>query len=535
MRKDERQAAASGLATVAKIKNAQRLVALNAPAAAQGLKSGMMLADARAMLPQLVCHPADPQAEAQTLTDITDWCRRFTPLSAPDAPDGVVLDVTGAAHLFGGEVKLLAEIEAALAAQGFMARAALAPTVEAAWALARFGQNRHSDRRLPAILAEDSTEAELARRLGPLPLAALRLEDGTLTTLAQAGLRRIDDLILRPRAPLAARFGAALFARLDGLLGRAKRPISPRFEAPAYLVERRFAEVIIRREDVEATILALGGELAQLLTKHGEGARTLDLSLFRVDGAVQHIEAGLSRPSRDPGLIARLFHEKIEALCAENEDDPLDRGFGFDVLRLSALAVERLDEAQTHWLTTDRDADDLADLIDRLGARLGVKRITRLAFADTHIPEFAVTAVPASFSPLTGRRWRKAPDEGRGRLAATVQTHPAPHPNPLPMNGEKELPARPLRLLPRPEPIETIAGVPDGPPLRFRWRRVLHEIAAIEGPERIAPEWWKAKEALTRDYFRAEDREGRRFWLFREGLYEAETLAPRWFMHGLFA
>jgi len=531
LRRDERQAAAAGFATVAKVKNAQRLVALNASAAAQGLKPGMMLADARAMLPPLVCHPADPQAEAQTLTDITDWCRRFTPLAAPDAPDGVVLDVTGAAHLFGGEVKLLAEIEAALAAQGFRARAALAPTVEAAWAVARFGKTR----RLPQILAEDCTEAELARRLGPLPLAALRLDDKTLTALAQAGLRRIDDLLLRPRAPLAARFGAPLFARLDGLLGRAKHPISPRFEAPAYLVERRFAETIIRREDVEATILALGGELAQLLTTHGEGARTLDLCLFRVDGAVQHIEVGFSRPSRDPKLIARLFHEKIEALCAENEDDPLDRGFGFDVLRLSALAVERLDEAQTHWLMTDRDADDLADLIDRLGARLGVKRVTRLAFADTHIPEFAVTAVPAhsvARPPIPLLKGRVPPDRGP---VGTPSGSAAPQRRHLPLPGEEHLPARPLRLLPQPEPIEAIAGVPDGPPLRFRWRRVLHEIAAIEGPERIAPEWWKAKEALTRDYFRAEDQDGRRFWLFREGIYEAETLASRWFMHGLFA
>ncbi|MGO9134325.1 MAG: Y-family DNA polymerase, partial [Methylovirgula sp.] len=399
LRKDELAAASDGLATIAKIKNAQRLVALDATAVRLGLKPGMMLADARARLPKLVCCPADPAAEAQTLTDITDWCRRFTPLAARDAPDGVMLDVTGAAHLFGGEAKLIAEIEAALAAQGFAARAALAPTVEAAWALARFGKGR-GQRDVPMILAADCTEKDLARLLGPLPLAALRLDEATLTALGQAGLRRIDDLLLRPRAPLAARFGAYLFARLDGMLGRAKTPISPRFEAPAYLVERRFAEVIIRREDVEATILALAGELAQLLTGHGEGARTVDLCLFRVDGAVNHIEVGLSRPSRDPALMARLFREKIEALCAESEDDPLDRGFGFDVVRLSALAVERLDQAQSHWLIDDHGDDDLADLIDRLGARLGVRRVTRFAFTDTHSPEFAVTSVPAaSFSP----------------------------------------------------------------------------------------------------------------------------------------
>ena len=523
MRKDELAAASDGLATIAKIKNAQRLVALNSAALRLGVKPGMMLADARARLPKLVCCPADPAAEAQTLTDITDWCRRFTPLAARDAPDGVMLDVTGAAHLFGGEAKLIAEIEAAFAAQGFAARAALTPTVEAAWALARFGKGR-GQRDLPLILAEDCTEKDLARCLGPLPLAALRLDEATLTALGQAGLRRIDDLLLRPRAPLAARFGSYLFARLDGLLGRAKTPISPRFEAPAYLVERRFAEVIIRREDVEATILALAFELAQLLTRHGEGARTVDLCLFRVDGAVNHIEVGLSRPSRDPALMARLFREKIEALCAENEDDPLDRGFGFDVVRLSALAVERLDQAQSHWLIDDHGDDDLADLIDRLGARLGVRRVTRFAFTDTHSPEFAVTSVPAaSFSKpqIPPREGRAAALKAPGGVSSS--------------GGEEHLPLRPLRLLARPEPIETIAGVPDGPPLRFRWRRVLHEIAAIEGPERIAPEWWKSETALTRDYFRAEDLDGRRFWLFREGLYERETVTPRWFMHGLFA
>ncbi|MGA3302969.1 MAG: DNA polymerase Y family protein [Methylovirgula sp.] len=525
-----------GLATVAKIKNAQRLVAVDARAMASGLKPGMMLADARAMLPALACVPADPQGEAQTLTDITDWCRRFTPLAALDPPDGVMLDVTGAAHLFGGEEKLLVDIENRLAAQGFSARAALAPMAEAAWALARFGQERfNKERRRPMNLREES-EKEIARLLGRLPLAALRLEEETIAALAQAGLRRIEDLLLRPRAPLAARFGSSLFARLDGLLGRAKHPITPRFEAPPYLVERRFAEAILRQDDVEASLLALAHELVQLLTQHGEGARSLDCALFRVDGVVNHIEVGFSRPSRDAQMMARLFREKIAALAAEGEDDPLDAGFGFDVLRLSALAVERLDPKQTQWLTGDDGEGDLADLIDRLGARLGVRRVMRFAFADTHSPEFAVTSVAASaIPPFKGRMTRRA---GRVGLTPSVSHSPSQaigygcH---LPLSGEGVLPTRPLRLLSPPEPIETIAGVPDGPPLLFRWRRVLHEIAAIEGPERIAPEWWKSETELTRDYFRAEDLEGQRFWLFREGLYERETAAPRWFVHGLFA
>ncbi len=475
---------------------------MNRAAARHGLKPGLALADARAILPGLVCCAADEAAEATTLAAITDWCRRFTPLAALDAPDGAMLDVTGAAHLFGGETKLLGEIERQLARQGFAARAALAATPEAAWALARYAEAR--------LLPEDIHEADLCRQLGALPLAALRLDDKTLTGLAQTGLRRIGDLILRPRAPLAARFGQTLFHRLDALLGRARTPITPRFEVPAYLAERRFAEPIVQRETIEAAILALAQELSHLLTRQGDGARQLDVSLFGVDGRVRHLRAGTSRPLRDPALIARLFREKIEAAGNIDERDPLDAGFGFDVVRLSAEAVERQDEDQTNWLTPAAE-QDLADLIDRLGARLGVRRVTRLTLADSHWPEFAVTAMPVSSSP----------PERHGRDKAGH-------------DAENELPVRPIRLLQKPEPIEAVASVPDGPPIRFRWRRVLHEVAAIEGPERIASEWWR-HQALTRDYFRAEDSEGRRFWLFREGLYETETTRPRWFMHGLFA
>ena len=509
------------LATIAKVKSAQRLVAVNARGAACGLSPGMMLADARAIEPRLIAYPADQRAEAELIDHVVDWCRRFTPLAALDAPDGAMLDITGAAHLFGGEAKLITDIETRLAAQGFSARAAIASTPEAAWALAHFGEKR---------LLPEGDEKELRRRLGPLPLAALRLDAKSLGDLAQAGLRRIDDILFRPRAPLTARFGKPLFARLDGLLGRVKNPISPSFEAPSFLVERRFAEPIATRDTVEATLLSLAQDLAELLTQHGEGARRLDLSLFRVDGEVHHIGVGTSRPLRAPQTIARLFHEKLEA--AETDDDPLDAGYGFDVVRLSACVVERQDQVQASWVEASCDGQgdglDLADLIDRLGARLGLRRVTRLAAIDTHWPEFAVTFVPAAArAPLPAAKSAVAAfgvndtELGQARVRC----------------GERQfsLPLRPIRLLQNPEPIETLASVPDGPPARFRWRRVLHEIAAIEGPERIAPEWWKDMPALTRDYFRAEDTQGRRFWLFREGLYETETARPRWFMHGLFA
>ncbi len=264
------------------------------------------------------------------------------------------------------------------------------------------------------------------------------------------------------------------------------------------------------------------------------------MSLFGVDGHVRHLRTGTSRPLRDPAVIARLFREKIEAAGNIDERDPLDAGFGFDVVRLSAEAVERQDEDQTNWLAPATE-DDLADLIDRLGARLGVRRVTRLTLADSHWPEFAVTAMPVS-SARHARPRAGHPRQAEAFPFATLsppyhvdgRVKPGHDVRGLLPAANNELPLRPIRLLQKPEPIEAIASVPDGPPVRFRWRRVLHEVAAIEGPERIASEWWH-HQALTRDYFRAEDSEGRRFWLFREGLYETETTRPRWFMHGLFA
>jgi protein ImuB len=561
-----------GLATIAEIAGAQRLVAVDPKAAASGLAPGTTLADARAMHPSLVCVASDPRAEALTLASIADWCRGFTPLVALDRPDGLVLDVTGAAHLFGGEAELLALIETRLEAHGFHARGAIASTPEAAWASARHGKAR--------ILEPDLDETELARRLGPLPLAALRLDKATQAGLAQVGLRTIADIVPRPRAPIVARFGPALHDRLDGLLGRKATPISPRFEAPPYLAERRFVDGILRREDIEATILSLAHDLCAMLARHGEGARRLEASLFRVDGLVRRLEVGTSRPLRDAGLVARLLHERLEAVGPDAE--ALDAGYGFDVIRLAALAVERKDAEQTSAIAPEDGQAGLADLVDRLGARLGTRRVTRLAFDATHVPERAVAAVPAAraVAPVRNRparkgRRRPAPppsppeaapldhdDFGSNRseimnvidskvLERDRQISPrnlrklecggkpgSTFPHPAPDTEEPSpatLPSRPIRLLEAPEPIETIALVPDGPPLRFRWRKVLHEVAAIEGPERIAPEWWRNAPAATRDYFRAEDTEGRRFWLFREGLLGHETARSRWFMHGFFA
>jgi protein ImuB len=364
---------------------------------------------------------------------------------------------------------------------------------------------------VPDGLAQD----KLAKFFGPLPLAALRIEEAMIAQLAQAGLRRINDLLMRPRAPLTARFGPNLHARLDEVLGRARAPFSPMFEAPAFVAERRFAEGITKRDDIESTIAALAADLCGLLARHGEGARRLCVTFFRIDGAVKYLEAGTSRPLRDPNSMARLFHERLETIG----EDGLDTGYGFEAIRLAALQAERFDATQPSW-DQNENQDGFDDLIDRLGARFGLARITRRLPVDSHWPEQAACAVPVANAPIANTICPAAKNQDDKNQDDQAET--------------PSLPVRPVRLLRRPEAIDTIATIPDGPPLQFRWRRVLHHVAAIEGPERIAPEWWTREKSSVRDYFRAEDTAGQRFWLYREGLYR-DTPHPRWFMHGLFA
>jgi protein ImuB len=252
------------------------------------------------------------------------------------------------------------------------------------------------------------------------------------------------------------------------------------------------------------------------MEERGEGARALQVTLYRVDGAVRRLSVATSKPLRDPRALCRLFRERFATLA-----DELDPGFGFDVVRLSVTTAEKTNAPQTDIIEGATGTDDIAHLIDRLGVRFGVTRVKRLGFAESHIPEYVVVDLPS-----WDRRHPAGPsfETSKSRLEAG-----APR--------QDTVNARPLRLFERPEEIDAVAEVPDGPPARFRWRRVMHEVALTEGPERIATEWWRnaAGHALTRDYFRVEDKDGRRFWLYREGLYGRETARPKWFVHGLFA
>jgi protein ImuB len=479
------------LVVIAERRNALRIVALDDAAAALGLAEDMALAEARARYSMLEVAHEDPQADAALLESIAEYCLRWTPLVACDAPAGIFLDVTGCAHLFGGEEALAADMRQRLASQGFQVRVAIASTPGMASALARFG---------PEMVLPPGMER---RALAKLPLAALRIDAEMAAALGRVGLKKIGDIYDKPRAPLAARFGRHLLEQLDRALGHLEEPVSPRLEVAPYIAERPFAEPVGREEDILNALACLARQLAVLLERHGEGAQRLELALFRADGAVFSVEAGMSRASRDPAAIAALFAERLDVLR-----DALDPGFGYDLIRLSVLAAERADPAQSDLSGPD-DAEELARALDRIGARLGLDRVVRQQAYESHLPERAARNVPLYCGENAAPAWETEPETP---------------------------PARPLRLLTRPEEIVAVAAVPDGPPLRFRWRRALHEVARAEGPERIAAEWWRMADGQpTRDYYRVEDKEGRRFWLFREGLFERETVNPRWFLHGTFA
>ncbi|WP_280821172.1 DNA polymerase Y family protein [Pseudaminobacter soli (ex Li et al. 2025)] len=476
-------------------KNAQRIAALDEQAERLRLKPGMGIADARAMHPGIEAVEADSAADRRLLEGLADWCDRYTPLVALDGADGLFLDITGCAHLFGGEKALLDDLLARFFHQGFDVRAGLASTPGAAWAAARF--------RSPDIVEPGAEE----KMLEPLPLAALRLEPATVAGLESVGLRNAGAILRSPRAPLARRFGAALLARIDQALGRTEEAISPRLPVAALSVERHLAEPVALMEDIERLVLLLATSLRADLERRGEGARALQLLLFRVDGMVSRVSVGTSRPLRAAEQVARLFHERLTAL-----DGALEAGYGFDLVRLSVLTAAPFAMAQTD-LAGDvlQGEEDLALFVDRISARLGAEAVHRPATVESHLPERAVARTP--FAMVAG--------------ATALRAIPAP----------PEAQERPIRLLAHPEQIEVMAAeIPEGPPARFRWRRVLYDVVRAEGPERIAAEWWlEPAESPTRDYFRIEDRTGRRYWLFREGFYGEGKPSPRWFMQGLFA
>lgn len=476
---------------VDRVGGAVRLQAVNALAQDLGLIPGMTLADARAQIPDLRTEAFSPKADAALLRNALHDFGRFTPMAATDGVDGLILDVTGCAHLFGGEKRMMRTVESRAVSIGLASKLALAGTPQAARALVRFGKDRG---------IRSTQDHALVRRL---PVDALELPDSDVGALRRAGLKTIGDVDDRPRSPLAARFGADFTSRLDRVLGLEDVRIAPHRPVAPVRVDRVLLEPITDRQHVDTVIEELLTDVEADLESRSLGGRSFALGLFRVDGHVRWIEVRLGMATRDHRVVARLFRERLNALT-----DGLDPGFGFDHLRMEVPRTEVLLPAQPEFDAAPSRLAALNDLTDRLRARLGPEAVVRVRPVASHLPERSSRLVPA---------------------AHTASESPSAWPEPDPSSP----PLRPLHLFDPPQPIDAIALAPDSPPARFRWRRVDHRVVLAEGPERIEGEWWRRRERV-RDYYRVEDQTGRRFWVFRAGRFGEEP-PPRWYLHGLFA
>jgi protein ImuB len=481
-RRSQPDSASPPLVTVAKVKSAMVLQAVDRQATSLGLRVGQPLANARAMLPSLEVVQTDETADAKLLTRIADWCDRFTPFVAFDGPRHLLLDVTGATHLFGGEQAMLDHIRAKLRAQGFALRAAMAGTAVAARALARYKDG--------AVIACGQEE----HAIKPLPIEALNLGSATTDALRRAGLKTIGQVATRQRKELVVRLGAAMLEVLDEALGRSSKPITPRRPPPEYAQEKSFSEPIANEDFIRAELASLTLALAKIMERHGQGARRLEAAFFRTDGAVRHIAIETGAPTRDPAMIDRLFREKLAMIA-----DPLDPGFGFDLIRLCAVRVESINSEISDLNTHAHEKAEISFLIDRLSARFGSHRVVVFKSNDTHIPEKTFTMMQAQTAFASKSEWKKP------RIKTAT-------------------PRRPLRMFARPEPIILAT------PTQLNWRKTNRIVTENEGPERIAMEWWRHEEAMpTRDYFRAEDEQGRRYWFY------CNAATDQWFLQGLFA
>lgn len=459
--------------------------AANPAAQAAGITPGARLTDMRALSPDLRADPADPAGDAAALAQLALWARRFCPwttvdASGPGAP-GLVMDTSGAAHLWGGEAGMLAAIRDQMGRIGHHPAAALAPSWGAAWALSRYR----------AGIAHDGAA------LHPLPVAALRLSDSTVLVLRRLGLKTVGDLAAMPRVALARRFARHdrtdnPLIRLDQAMGRLPEPISPPDPPARFRVQARLPEPV---QDATHHLPDLAAALCRDLSAAAQGARRLQLAVWRTDGEMRWIEAGAAFPTRDPDHMAFLFRERLERI---------DPGFGFDLIELAAPETEPFAPTQRDLGGAATESRDLPRLIDRLAARFGADRLRRPALLNSHIPERSSTeiALAAPRSPV------------------------------LPDAQD-----RPVRMLDPPEEVRVLYAVPEGPPAQFQWRGQPTRIARWEGPERIAPEWWLDRPGTRlRDYYKIEDANGQRLWLYREGLAgDGRGGAPRWFVQGVFA
>ncbi len=466
-----------------KEKNTLRLFAVDHVAEKFGLHIGQPLANARAMVSELDVVPTNHQADAALLIQLADWCGRFTPVVALDPPDGLLLDIAGTNYLFGDDQNILGKILLSLRSINFAVHGAVASTALSARALARYRDG---------CIVEEKGEA---KAVSPLPVEALQLDPVTTHAFRRAGLKTIGQAANRKRSEIVSRFGAATLSRIDEALGQGGKPITPRRPSPDYWKAQSFAEPVSTLDVIRAALQSIAANLCVIMEQQGVGARCLEASFYRADGATRHIAVETGGPLHTAAIIDRLFHERLASLS-----DPLDPGFGFDVIRLAATRVERINHASISLDMKAHAQVEIDFLTDRLAARFGRECVVRFSPQETHVPE---------------DEWFSASVQGSYKSQTSWQAIRMCH----------EAPRRPSRLFVRPEPVEVAQD-----PLRLFWRKVSRIIIQWEGPERIAMAWWQEKKPhTTRDYYRAEDAAGRRYWIYRN------TNSAQWFLHGIFS
>jgi protein ImuB len=447
----------------------------------------MQVAKAQALVPNLMIMDADPLADQASLERLALWAlQRYSPMVGVDAPDGLVIDSTGADHLHGGESAMLSAMIGQLASSGIAARAAIADSWGAAHAFARY------EAKSPVVIPIGETVG----RLNNLPIASLRLPADIIGSLKVLGFERVSELAAQPRAPLTLRFGPQLWRRLDQAMGKLAEPIDPMRSPDLIETSKGFAEPISAAETIARYIEKLVVQLCAALEGKGLGAKRLDLIFYRVDNSLQAIRVGTATPVRNVKRLSRLLCEKIENV---------DPGFGIEKIVLMATLAEPLTPKQVISSLADEPEDDVSDLVDTLANRIGSERL------------YCITPIPSD-----------VPERSFGRVGPMAAKASA---------GWSQKWPRPSRLLSPPEIIDTVALLPDHPPVSFTWRGIRRRVKRADGPERIFGEWWKRDAELeaVRDYFRVEDETGERFWLYRAGDgVDAGTGSHRWFLHGIF-
>ena len=458
------------------------ITAVNPCAYHQGIVVGMVLADARAVVPSLKYFDDIPGLPQKLLTSIAKWCIRFSPIVTIDLPDGIIIDATGCAHLWNGEGSYLDSIAGRLIQIGYHVNAAMADTPGKAWAMAHFGEQRsiiNSDEELNAFLF--------------LPVAALRLEVETVIRLNKLGLRQIRDILSMPRSVLRRRFGNHLLMRLDQSLGQQEEIIQPVQPVEPYSERLPCLEPIVTATGIEIALKKLLEVLCKRLQQEGKGIRKLIFKGYRVDGNIQAIDIGTNSASSNAEHLFKLFEIKISSI---------EPALGIELFTLDAPKVEDIHATQEKFWNKACGLENpgLIKLLDRVSNKMGDNKIHRFLPVEHHWPERSVK-IAASINEKLTTQWRT----------------------------DRQ---RPIYLLQHPEPIKVTAPIPDYPPMLFRYQNKLHKVKKVDGPERIEREWW-IEEGQLRDYYAVEDEEGIRYWLFRSGHYSDKNY--EWFIHGFFA